>query len=197
MDLFPDQAIGYYFNGLGQWLKGEAKAALKVLEPSLIMASANPRLQTQMYKLVGLAHAQLGEYDKSDKAFDNALSMQPNDAEILSEYSRCLVLRTEKTNQALQMGKQANDIAPNVPLYQSNYAYVLYKLQRYAEAKDWLNKAIDNGGSNDPLILERLGDVHFRLGDVDKAIEQWQRAVNLGSFSTILRKKIETRKLYE
>jgi tetratricopeptide (TPR) repeat protein len=74
---------------------------------------------------------------------------------------------------------------------------VLYKLQRYAEAKDWLNKAIDNGGSNDPLILERLGDVHFRLGDVDKAIEQWQRAVNLGSFSTILRKKIETRKLYE
>ena len=46
-------------------------------------------------------------------------------------------------------------------------------------------------------IIEHLGDVLFRLGRVDEAVKQWERASKLDDASENIDKKISDRKLYE
>ena len=66
---------------------------------------------------------------------------------------------------------------------------------KYPEAKTWLQKAIDNGGSKNGTILEHMGDVMYKLGDSNSAVEYWQRAKEAGDTTDLIDNKIRDRKL--
>jgi hypothetical protein len=46
-------------------------------------------------------------------------------------------------------------------------------------------------------IIEHYGDILFKLGDVDSAVKQWQKAKGMDETSDLIDKKIADRKLYE
>jgi hypothetical protein len=46
-------------------------------------------------------------------------------------------------------------------------------------------------------VLEHYGDVLYKLGDHEKALEYWIKAKNKGQGSDFLEKKIMEKKLYE
>ena len=70
-------------------------------------------------------------------------------------------------------------------------------MKDYKKAKEWIGKAIENGGAESTTILEHYGDILFQLGDVDSALEYWSKALEKGGKSEFLEKKIADRKLYE
>ncbi len=51
---------------------------------------------------------------------------------------------------------------------------------------------MDNGGDSSDVIVEHYGDILYKNGDVEGAVEQWKKAVSLGSISDILKRKIQT-----
>jgi tetratricopeptide (TPR) repeat protein len=77
------------------------------------------------------------------------------------------------------------------------YGWVLYKLGRYSEAAEWVEKAVAATPSPDADLLEHLGDIYFKLGNTDKAMIQWENAQKAGKGSEFLDKKIKERKMYE
>lgn len=77
--------------------------------------------------------------------------------------------------------------------YQDTYGWVLFKAARYEEAKKWLEKSIANGGDANPTILEHYGDILWKLGEIDQAVIQWEKALDGGGFSDILEQKIKER----
>ena len=52
-----------------------------------------------------------------------------------------------------------------------------------------------------PIVLfihfEHYGDILFKLGDVNGAVQQWQKARGMNANSETLNKKIANRKMYE
>ena len=58
---------------------------------------------------------------------------------------------------------------------------------------------MENGGGNNSVILEHLGDAYANLNDITKALEYWNKAkeVDKGDVSEFLDKKIADKKLYE
>lgn len=53
-------------------------------------------------------------------------------------------------------------------------------------------------GKANATHLEHYGDILFRLGDVDQAVEQWEKAKGMLNAGTEnLNKKIANRKIYE
>jgi predicted negative regulator of RcsB-dependent stress response len=56
---------------------------------------------------------------------------------------------------------------------------------------------MEHGGSNDPFILERFGDVQFKLGHQTEALEYWKKALENGGQSSSLERKIQEGKLHE
>ncbi len=197
IDLFPNQAKGYYFNGIANSSLGNNKDAVNSYRQSLLMSRKKPRLQFDVLTRLGEIHHQMGQYDKSVSAFEDAMKINPKDYNLLNTYSYRLAEQGAQLDKAKAMSATSNELQPNQKTGQHVYAWVLYKMREYTAAKDWLTKSMSNGGDKDPDINEHMGDVLFHLGKENEALDYWEKALQLGSKNEILNKKITDRKLYE
>lgn len=197
MDIFPNKAFLYYMNGVALNELNNSDDALAALEQALLMVGNDGKLLADIHARKGMVYNDLKQIEKSNQSFEQALKLNPKGAEGLNGYSYCLAVRGENLEKAKTMSKQANDLAPNNPTYQSTYGWIMYKFKDYKAAKEWLYKAIENGGDNDPTTLEHYGDVLFQMNDVQGAMQYWTKAQEKGGSSEFLDKKIADRKLYE
>ena len=81
--------------------------------------------------------------------------------------------------------------------YQDNYAWIFFRESKFADAKIWLEKAMQSGGDKNGTILEHYGDVLFKLGDINQALNYWNQAKATGDHTDLIDKKIADKKLYE
>ena len=82
------------------------------------------------------------------------------------------------------------------PAFLDTYAWVLYSRAKFKDARKAIERAISTGKVN-ATHLEHYGDILFQLGDVDGAVQQWEKARGLNANSETLNKKIVNRKIYE
>jgi tetratricopeptide (TPR) repeat protein len=77
------------------------------------------------------------------------------------------------------------------------YGWILYMLEEYADAAKHLSNALEKGGRNSAEVHEHYGDVLFKLGEVDSALDHWKQAQALGSENPRLEQKINTKTLVD
>ena len=197
MDLFPNKGLAYYMHGSALAEQGQDKQAIDMFEQALMMSGRDGRLQFEIQSRLGQSYARLKQFDQSDKAFEAALELNPKAPQVLNDFSYSLASRNEQLEKALMMSARSNDLISTNASYQDTYGWIFYKLKEFKSAKEWINKAITNGGGEDPDILEHYGDVLFQLDEIDNAIQYWIKAQQKGSKSELLEKKISDRQLYE
>jgi tetratricopeptide (TPR) repeat protein len=95
------------------------------------------------------------------------------------------------------MASKAVSLEPESPSYLDTYGWILYKRGKLDKARDYLEKALDKGGSNDDIILEHYGDILYKSGYTEKALSYWKKAKEAGKGTDLLDKKIADGKLYE
>jgi Tfp pilus assembly protein PilF len=179
--------------------KKEYKEAVEYLTIGKDYVFKNPALLAQFYANLGDANHGLKEFEASDSAYEEALKIEPKNIYVLNNYGYYLSLREEKLDRAEELSAYCNELEPDQSNYQDTYAWILYKQGKFIQAKDWLEKALKNGGESNAVILEHLGDSYAKLKDLIKAVEFWNRAktINDGSTSKFLDQKIADKKLYE
>jgi len=195
MDIFPNQAEIYYLYGLGQTENGEYRDALSVLNQALLMSGRDGRLQFDVYTQMGKTQHAMGEYGDSNASFEKALQLNSEGTPALNAYSFALADRGENLDRAEDMIERANKLISNNPEYQSTYAWVFYQQENYSKARQWAEKALQNGGDDDANILERYGDILFQLGETELALTNWKKAQEQGNDSEALERKIAERKI--
>lgn len=197
LELFPSQPIVYFFNGVANNQLNAYAKAVEILNIGRVLVVDNTPLKVQFYSSLGDAYNNLNKYADSDKAFDEALKLDPKNTYVLNNYSYYLSLRNTDLEKAKKMSAQANSLEPNNASFQDTYAWILYKTGNYAEAKQWMEKALQATGEESGVLLEHYGDILYKLGETGKALEYWQKAVGKDDVSDLLPKKIADRKLYE
>ncbi|WP_083322577.1 tetratricopeptide repeat protein [Hymenobacter lapidarius] len=195
LELFPNQSSLWFYNGVANLLKKQSQKGVKALEYGRKLVLNNPALLGQFDAQLGDAYHELKQYDKSDAAYEAALVSEPNNVQVLNNYSYYLSLRGEKLEKAKQMSGKVVKQFPDNDTYLDTYAWVLYKMKDYAGAKAALEKALES--TKDASVMEHYGDVLYQLGEKDKAVAQWQRARKTGVASDLLDRKLKDRKLYE
>ena len=196
MELFPNEPIPFYYHGVANNQLGKSEAAIKSLKKAGMMVTNNPPLASQIYALLGDAYHGQKDFGKSDESFEKALTYNPNNENALNNYAYFLSLRNDKLDKAAEMAKKANQLAPNQASYEDTYAWILYMQKKYPEAREWMEKALANGGSSSGTILEHYGDILYQLGDVAKALDYWQQAKQKGDASAQIDQKIRDKKVY-
>lgn len=197
MELFPSQPTIYYFSGLANVQLDNFAKAIEMFETGSLFIIDNEPLRVQFYSALGDAYHAQENHKESDKAYEKALELDPENTYVLNNYSYYLSLRSEKLDRALEMMTVCNKLEPNIASYLDTRAWIYFKMEDYENAKIWLQKAIENGGDESSTIVEHYGDVLFKLGKQDKALEQWKLAKELGSDSKTLVQKIEDQRYYE
>ena len=197
IELFPEQPESYFFNGFAYIRLKQYQKAIQPLKEGKQFVFENTPLSVEFSSSLGEAYNALKDYDKSDKEFDQALQLDPDNASVLNNYAYYLSIRKEKLEKAEKMSKRSLELTPNSISYIDTYGWILYQEHKYEEAKKYLEKAFDRGGFNRAAIVEHYGDVLYKLNEIDKAVENWKKAKELGNDSDLLNKKIADKKLYE
>ncbi|MCB0822298.1 MAG: tetratricopeptide repeat protein [Bacteroidales bacterium] len=196
IELFPEQPLPYLFAGSVYYQKKKWQDCVLVLEHGLFYVINNDAMLTQFFSYLGDAYYQLDDFQKSDEYYDKALKINPNNDYVLNNYAYYLSLRGEDLEKAAQMAKKATELKPSSS-NMDTYAWVLFKLGYYDEAKLWLEKAIDAGAQNNAVIIEHYGDVLWKLGMEQEALIQWKKAAEAGEGSKLLNKKVEAQNYFE
>ncbi len=195
LELFPNQAMLHYFNGYGQFRKNHFQEAVNSLEQAKKLSTENPTFKAEINGMLGDAYNGLKQYSLSDKAYEEALTTDPNISLILNNYSYYLAIRKENLDKAEKMSALLIKNNPTNASFLDTYAWVLFMKSNYREAKKVMEKAIASGEGT-ATHFEHYGDILFQLNDVNEAVVQWQKARALTNHTDQLDRKIANRKLH-
>ncbi|MDQ3046092.1 MAG: tetratricopeptide repeat protein [Bacteroidota bacterium] len=197
MELFPNQSLPYFFNGVANAQLKQYKAAIASFLEGKEFVYDNRILLGTFYQNIGDAYNQLKNHPASDSAYNKALELDPDNVYVLNNYAYYLSLRGVNLAKAEAMSKRCNELEPNTSSYQDTYGWILYQMKKYDDAKVWVGKAVDNGGGSNGTLLEHYGDILYQLGDTTGALNYWINAKKFTGTSGNIDKKISDKKLYE
>ncbi|HTV10189.1 MAG TPA: tetratricopeptide repeat protein [Candidatus Aquilonibacter sp.] len=115
-------------------------------------------------------------YDQAEMEFREGLQLSPNFAPIENYLGYMLAERGQKLDEAVALLKKAVTYDPQNPAYLDSLAWAYYKQGQYALAEDLEHKAILRM-SNDPTILDHLGEIDAKNGKLPQAIDEWQKSL--------------------
>lgn len=191
---FPDVALFRLFHGISLFQTGDTIKGIETLNLGLKLSGDNQGLKQRF-------HAYLGDFyhsaDSIDRAFDEyekALKIDENDVMVLNNYSYYLSVLGKDLDKAERMSAKTIEIEPGNTTFLDTYAWVLFKKGQFLEAKFIIERAIDNMDEPSGVVVEHYGDILFKNGDISGALEQWEKAYEIGGHSDLLKQKIEQKK---
>ena len=197
MELFPNQALPYFYNGVSNIQLKNYKIAIDVLTTGVEFVLNNATLLSGFHANIGDGYNELKKYAASDSAYNKSLEIDPDNTYVLNNFSYYLSLRNVDLDKAEAMSKKSNELEPNNSSYQDTYGWILYQMKKYDDAKVWIGKALQTGGMSNGTLLEHYGDILFKLGETTEAIKYWTDAKKAGGTTDFIEKKIANKKMYE
>lgn len=196
-EYFPNQPFFWYHYGFGNILKKDYDEAIYALEEARSLAFDNQELLKNILALLGDAYNETRQYFESEKAYEEALKIDPDYAPVLNNYSYYLALRKKKLDKATTQAKRLVGLHPENLNYTDTYAWVLFQQGLYAEAKNILEPALMKAENPGGTAMEHLGDILFKLGDKPGAISAWKKAKEQGQTSPQIDKKLSEEQYIE
>ncbi|OGU74310.1 MAG: hypothetical protein A2V93_04860 [Ignavibacteria bacterium RBG_16_34_14] len=180
-DLNALSAYGYTLSQLK-----ETDEAIHYLEKALVI---NPD-DVNILGTLGLIYDSIEKWNECDSTYERALEIDSMNATVNNNFAYSLSERGIRLDEALAMAKIAIEKEPLNSSFLDTIGWVYYKLEDYDNAKEYLEKALEVAGER-PVIMDHLGDVLFRMGKRNLALELWQKAYDLDNSNTLIKNKIE------
>jgi tetratricopeptide (TPR) repeat protein len=195
-DYFPNQSYFWYNAGLGNYALKQYEEAVYQLDEAKMLAFENPELLKNILTLQGDAYNEIKSYWESEKAYEEALKIDPDYSTALNNYSYFLSLRKSSLPKAKAMSKKLLLQNPENPTFMDTHAWVLFQLGEYEDARIILANAVS---LSNPSIsaVEHYGDVLYKLGNKTEALVYWKKAIEMGSTNPLLSQKISKEQYIE
>jgi tetratricopeptide (TPR) repeat protein len=164
-------AIGQMNVRLRRWK--DAEEALDKSEP----LATKKEDRTYLFFLRGELAERQKHYDQAEQYFNQALSLDPENANTLNYLGYMWADKGEKLPEALKMIRKAVDIEPMNGAYLDSLGWVYFKMGEYELAEDNLRQAV-NRDQTDPTVHMHLGDLYEKTGRIRLAAAQWQLSMD-------------------
>ena len=197
LSLFPNQPVLYFYTAIGYSQEKKYEKVITYLHNALDLQPDNKALLTQIYSTLGDSYNALKKFPESDAAYDKALETDAENTYALNNYAYYLSLRNEKLDKAEQMSLKSNRLEKDNASFEDTYAWILFKQQKYEQARIWMEKAINHDRQNSAIQAEHYGDILYKLGETELAVKQWLQAQKYGEKSELLQRKINEKKYFE
>lgn len=197
IDSHPKRPEAFLYKGASGFTLKKYDLALDAFLEGLKFVGKNKQLEGQFLANIGDAYHFLKERDKAFEYYEKALVLDDHNIMVLNNYSYYLSVESEQLDKAERMSAKCVELEPGNSTYLDTYAWVLYKKKDYLLAKFYIEQAMDNMKDKNGVVVEHYGDILFRLGEKDKALELWKQALELGSDTDLLPQKIEFKNLIE
>lgn len=190
----PDFLPFYFFTGLSRYYLKDDKGALDALRKgtAFINDQSNTAIVAEIYSIMGEIYSANDLKKEAYAAYDSCLQYDPGNIGTLNNYAYYLSVDGVDLDRAEKMSAKVIAAEPKNATYLDTYAWILYRLGRYADAKIYIDQTLkfvsDSTSSN--TLYEHAADIYAALGDYGSAASFCEKAVKQGGDAKALEKKI-------
>ena len=138
----------------------------------------------------GVAYERIGEWNKAEKDLLSSLEVNPDQAYVINYLAYSWIEKGFKIKKSLSMLEKANKLRSNDPYITDSLGWALFKLERYKEAKDYLQLAVSLLPA-DPVVNDHYGDALWKNGNKIQARYYWNYVLNIEKTEDELKKNVE------
>ncbi len=155
------------------------KESLVAYDAAVALITTPTQRHWALYYARGISHEQLGDWVKSEADMRKALTLNPDQPQVLNYLGYSFVDRGENLEEALGMIERAVKAQPDAGYIIDSLAWAYYRLGRYQDALEPMERA-SLLEPVDPVVTDHLGDVYWAVGRTREAQFQWSRALSFG-----------------
>ena len=194
----PDEMLFYYYQGIAYYRRDSLDRALSAFQNGIgvITNESDPAIVSDFYAVMGDILHQKGLALEAFAAYDSCLVWKADNIGCLNNYAYYLSERGERLTQAEEMSFKTVKAEPQNATYLDTYAWILFMQGRYAEAKIYIDQALQHMDEDqqNAVIIEHAGDIYAQNKDITRALSFWQDASEKLPDNTILARKIKLKK---
>ena len=181
VEYMPEALEFYYYWGVAHYQQDQKTEAMEVFKKGVrqVGPDSDKNLASDLYSMLGdLYHTQKLDAE-AYAAYDSALVYNPDNIGALNNYAYYLSLEKKNLDKAEEMSYRTVKAEPTNETYLDTYAWILFEKGKYAEARIYIDQAIQNGGNQSSVVVEHCGDIYYQNGEREKAVEYWIQAEKL------------------
>jgi len=197
IESFPTQPLLYVLNAVAQIQLKDYNKALKSLDDGENYIADNKKIEAQFELYRAEAYYNLNNREKAFASFEKVIEIEPDNFLAMNNYAYYLSIRGEQLEKAELLSGKVVQANPDNATYLDTHAWVLFKKKEYRLAKFYMDTAIKNGGDQSAVVVEHYGDILFMLNEVDDALTQWKKSLEMGNKSKTLSQKISEKRFIE
>lgn len=193
----PDVLEFYYYLGVSYYREEKTDDALNTFKKAVgqINEKSDKNMVSDLYSILGDLYHEKKQDTNAYAAYDSSLVYNPANINTLNNYAYYLSLEHKDLDKAEEMSYKTVKAEPQNATYLDTYAWILFEKERYSEAKIYIDQAIQNDKEPGATVYEHCGDIYYFTGDVDGAVEYWEKAeASPDNKSKTLKRKIQLRK---
>jgi len=149
--------------------RGEASAVMARL------VEAHPDRAAELYYMQSLLPGGRADAKETERLLLKSIEADPDYAPANNDLGYTWADAGRNLKRAESMIRKAVAASPDNAAYLDSLGWVLYKRDMADQAVRWLSRAAEVG-RNDPVILDHLGDAHWRAGNREDAVGRWRAA---------------------
>ena len=211
VEYMPEALEFYYYWGIAHYQKDQHDEALEVFKKGVRQVGENSdkNMVSDFYSIMGDLYHTKKMNVEAYAAYDSALVYKPDNIGALNNYAYYLSVEKKDLDKAEEMSYKTVKAEPTNNTYLDTYAWILFEKGKYAEARIYIDQALQNGGDKSSVVVEHCGDIYWMTDEPEKALEYWKQAEKLAAEPVenesekrdekelaLLKKKIANKKYY-
>ena len=192
----PDEMAFYYYQGVALSQQDKTDEALDTFKNgiSVINEQSSPDIVSDFYAIMGDLLHEKGDKQQAFAAYDSCLQWKPDNLGCLNNYAYYISESGGNLSKAEEMSYKTIKAEPKNATFLDTYAWILFRQERYAEAKIYIDQTLQCDSDSSAVIVEHAGDIYAKCGDIDKAVELWTEALKKSRDNQLLARKARQRK---
>ncbi len=146
--------------------------AIKVLQTAQTRFPADTAVGFEL----GAALEKQNRFADAEAAFRSVIARDPSHADALNYLGYMLAERGDRLTESVDLIKRALEVEPDNGSYLDSLGWAYFKDGQLGPAEEHLKRAADQLQTNS-VVQDHYGDVLFRLGRYQEAIDAWSRAL--------------------
>lgn len=191
MERFPLDVEFALMTGMAHLDLKDYPTTVDALERGLGLLVDDAALEARVAAMLGDALHALGKDERAAQAYEQSLTIDPDNPLVLNNHAYYLALSGKSLERALECSSRALELNPSSANIMDTHAWILFKLNRFPEAMDYITQALINAEKVGPAFLEHDGDIRSAMGDIEGAVNSWKKALQLGGDAESLNPKIK------
>ena len=191
-EYYPEQIDVMIYSGVAAVYSGDYKAARDIFEQAMSFGAEVSESAYLYYFYLGVLDFKQNKKQDAYKNFDKFYQANHSDYNLVGQYANYLCEGKFNLDFAEKIIKQCVAFDGTDSYFYYVYANCMYMKNDLKSAQYFIEKSLSLGNTQKYYVYELAGDIFYKNKNCEKAVQNWNEALNLGGNVVKIDKKIKT-----